>query len=112
VFGASWEGWCLEQIVSALPEWRASFFRTSSGEEVDLILERGNRRLAFEFKASASPQLTKGFFGVIEALQPNRTWVVCPIDGKGYPLRDNVRVAGLGETLREIRQETSWGSAD
>jgi predicted AAA+ superfamily ATPase len=103
VFGASWEGWCIEQIVHALPEWRASFFRSSSGEEVDLILERGRRRLAFEFKASAAPQLTKGFFAVLDALQPDQTWVVCPMDREGYPLRDTVKVAGIGETLRDVR---------
>jgi hypothetical protein len=103
VFGASWEGWCIEQIVSALPEWRASFFRMATGEEVDLILERGRRRLVFEFKASASPQLSKGFFGVLETLQPVHTWVVCPIDGEGYSLRDNVKVAGIGEALRDVR---------
>jgi predicted AAA+ superfamily ATPase len=103
VFGASWEGWCLEQIVHALPEWRTSFFRASSGEEVDLILEHGRRRLAFEFKASAAPQLTKGFFGVIKVLGPSRTWIVCPLDGEGYAIRAGVRVAGIGETLQDIR---------
>ena len=105
VFGASWEGWCIEQIVHALPEWRASFFRTATGEEVDLILERGQRRLAFEFKASAAPQLTKGFFGVLETLQPSHTWIVCPMDGEGYSLQANVKVAGMGETLRDAGQE-------
>jgi predicted AAA+ superfamily ATPase len=111
VFGASWEGWCIEQITQTLPEWRASFVRTSSGEEVDLILERGKRRLAFEFKASAAPQVTKGFFGVIEALHPIGTWVVCPMDGEGYALRGNVKVAGIGETLRDVRREESRLSA-
>ena len=104
VFGASWEGWCIEQIVQALPEWRASYFRSSSGEEVDLILERGQRRLAFEFKASVSPQVTKGFFNVLDLLQPLRTWIVCPMDGEGYPLQPTVKVAGISETLRDLRQ--------
>jgi len=44
--------------------------RASSGEEIDLILEKGCRRLAFEFKASLSPHLTRGFTGTLEALQP------------------------------------------
>lgn len=104
VFGASWEGWCIEQIVQTLPEWRVSFFRSSSGEEVDLILERGQRLLAFEFKASASPQVTKGFFNVLETLRPLHTWVVCPMDGQGYSLQVNVKVSGISETLRELRQ--------
>ena len=107
VFGASWEGWCIEQIVHALPEWRASFFRAASGEEVDLVLERGRRRLAFELKASSAPQLTRGFFGVIEALKPIRTWVVCPMDAEGYSLRDNVTACGIGEALRDLRREGS-----
>ena len=104
VFGASWEGWCIEQIVLALPEWRASFFRSSYGEEVDLILERGPRRVAFEFKASAAPQLTQGFFNVLETLQPLQTWIVCPMDDEGYTLRSNIKVAGIGETLRDVRK--------
>ena len=37
VFGASWEGWCIEQILSALPLWRPGFYRTPSGEELDLF---------------------------------------------------------------------------
>src|SRR5512140_1261618 len=61
VFGASWEGWCLEQIVTALPLWQPTFYRSSSGEEIDLILDKGRRRLAFEFKASLSPHLSRGF---------------------------------------------------
>jgi len=107
VFGASWEGWCVEQIVHALPEWRASFFRTAAGEEVDLILERGKRRLAFEFKASAAPQLTQGFFSVIDTLQPTHTWIVCPTEREGHSLRDSVRVAGIGETLRDVERAAS-----
>jgi len=102
VFGASWEGWCVEQIVGALPEWRPSFFRSSSGEEIDLILERGRKRLAFEFKASSAPTLSRGFFGSIDTVQPLRTWVVCPMDEEGYPLRESVTVAGIRETLRDI----------
>jgi hypothetical protein len=36
-------------------------------------------RLAFEFKASLSPHLTRGFPGTLETLQPEKTWVVCPM---------------------------------
>lgn len=45
--GASWEGWCLEMVLGQLPHWRASFYRDSNGQEIDLVLERGRRRLAF-----------------------------------------------------------------
>jgi len=102
VFGASWEGWCLEQIANTLPAWRAGYYRASSGEEIDLILERGHRRLAFEFKASAAPQLSKGFQGTLAIIKPERTWVVCPMDTMGYSIGENTRVTGIKEVLRDL----------
>ncbi|MBA4393561.1 MAG: ATPase [Desulfobacca sp.] len=102
VFGASWEGWCIEQIVAALPLWQPSFYRSSSGEEIDLIMDKGRKRLAFEFKASLSPHLTRGFPGTLEALQPERTWVVCPMTDSGYTLRPGVQVAGIRECLKNL----------
>lgn len=102
VFGASWEGWCIEQIVSVMPLWSQSFYRTSSGEEIDFIMERGQRRLAFEIKASLSPHLSRGFPGTLEALKPEQTWIVCPMDEPGYPIRTGVRVVGIRECLRDL----------
>ena len=101
VIGASWEGWCIEQLCAALPGWRPSFCRTSNGEEVDLIMERGSRRLAFEFKASVSPQLTRGTNTVLGDLAPEHTWIVCPVE-KGWAMRDGVSVASLDETLDAV----------
>jgi hypothetical protein len=102
VFGASWEGWCVEQIVAALPLWRPSFYRTSSGEEMDLVLERGRKRLAFEIKASLSPHLSRGFRGTLEILRPERAWVVCPMDAPGYSIPAGARVLGIGKCLKEL----------
>ena len=107
VFGASWEGWCIEQIVAMLPGWRAAFYRTSSGEELDLVMERGRRRLAFEIKASLSPRLSKGFPGTIGALCPEEALVVCPLEGAGYPIKHGARVVGIRECstrLKDIRE--------
>lgn len=101
VVGASWEGFCLEQIITAKPDWRPSFYRTSSGEEIDLILERGRKRLAFEFKASMSPKVSRGFKGTLEVLQPDHTWVVAPVEGP-YPLQENVTVSDLLSTIQAI----------
>jgi uncharacterized protein len=104
VFGASWEGWCIEQIAGMMPTWRASFYRASSGEEIDLILERGQKRLAFEIKASLSPHLSRGFPGTLDVLKPWRTWIVCPMDGPGYPTGSGARVVGIGECLKDLEK--------
>jgi uncharacterized protein len=104
VFGASWEGWGIEQIISALQLWQPGFYRSSSGEEIDLIMEKGRRRLAFEFKASLSPHLSKGFTGTLEMLKPDQTWVVCPMTEPGYLLRPKVRVVGINECLKDLEE--------
>ena len=101
VVGASWEGFCIEQILQAKPRWRPSFYRTSSGEEIDLVLERGRKKLAFEFKASMSPKLSKGFKGTLDVLQPDHTWVVAPVE-EPYPLQQNVTVSDIFSTVQAI----------
>jgi len=101
VVGASWEGFCIEQIIAAKPDWRPSFYRTSSGEEIDLVLERGQKKLAFEFKASMSPKVSRGFKGTLEVLQPDHTWIVAPVE-ESYPLQQNVTVSDIFSTIRAI----------
>ncbi|MCD6586735.1 MAG: ATP-binding protein [Desulfobacteraceae bacterium] len=103
VVGASWEGWCLEQILAVMPDWRPCYYRTSSGEEIDLILERGRRRLAFEFKASMSPKVSRGFPATLDLLQPERTWIVAPVR-EGYPRPHGVTVANMEEVLKDLRE--------
>jgi predicted AAA+ superfamily ATPase len=102
IAGASWEGWCIEQILAAMPDWRASFYRASSGEEIDLIIERGRKRLAFEFKASMSPRLSRGFPGTLAALQPDHTWIVSPVL-EPYLKDTNVTVANIKAALKDLR---------
>ncbi len=41
IYGASYEGYAIENIVSGLPRWQASFYRTANNAEIDLILEKG-----------------------------------------------------------------------
>ena len=40
--GVSWEGYVLEQIAAAAPDAELSFYRTSAGAELDLVVRRGN----------------------------------------------------------------------
>ncbi len=44
VRGFSWEGLGIEQITALMPRWKSSFIQTSNGAEIDLVLERGNRK--------------------------------------------------------------------
>ena len=101
IAGASWEGWCIEQILSLMSDWRASFYRTASGEEIDLILQRGQKLLAFEFKLSVAPKVSRGFSNTLELLQPDYVWIVAPVQ-EGYMKSLNVKVASIGEVLEDL----------
>ena len=91
VFGASWEGFALEQILDQYPGWTASHYRTATGVELDLILEKGRRRIAFEFKASSAPDVTRGFHQAIADLQPEHTYIVAPVE-QSYLIGNNVTI--------------------
>ena len=57
--GASWEGWVIEQVLGSLSSrgvaHEASFFRSSDGAEVELVLEVGQARSAIEIKLTTAP---------------------------------------------------------
>lgn len=56
--GASWEGCLVEQLIALEKLHHAGsqfwFYRTRTGVEIDLIVERGGRRMGYEFKCTAS----------------------------------------------------------
>ncbi len=101
VYGASWEGIVIENILSLLPNWKASFYRTSSGSEIDLILERGNKRVAIECKVSTSPHLNIGFWNAVSELKLKEVWVVAPVQ-EAYPIEKKVMVAPLHQLIEHL----------
>jgi hypothetical protein len=99
--GESWEGLVIENVIAALPRWQPSFYRTTDGAEIDLILERGQRRLAIECKVSAAPVVSRGFWSALEDLGIKEAWVVAPVK-EPYPLRANVTVTPLQVLLERL----------
>lgn len=94
VYGPSYEGYVIENIITRLRRWKASFFRTSNGAEMDLVLEKGRRKVAVEIKSSTSPVTSKGFWTSIETIQPDETFIIAPVDS-AYPVAENVTVMPL-----------------
>jgi len=101
VYGASWEGFVIENILSLLPNWTASFYRTSSGSEIDLILEKGKRRIAVECKVSTSPGLNRGFWNAMNDLKFEEAWIIAPVKDT-YPAERGVRVAPLQKFIDHL----------
>jgi predicted AAA+ superfamily ATPase len=91
VYGVSYEGYVIENLLSNLKRWRASFYRTSNGAEIDLILERGTKTIAIEIKASLNPKVSKGFWTSIESIKPDYSYIVAPVNEE-YPLEKKINV--------------------
>jgi uncharacterized protein len=97
VAGASWEGFVIEQVAAAVaPDASLSFYRTAAGTELDLVIERGQRKLGVEIKFSSAPKPTKGFWQALQDLQIDRACVVAPVS-RGYPLAEGVEVIPLAQ---------------
>ncbi|MCX6565015.1 MAG: ATP-binding protein [Candidatus Aminicenantes bacterium] len=99
MFGASWEGMGMENILAEFPGWDGYFYRSASGTEIDLVLEKGRKKAAVEFKASSAPVVGDGFRRALEELQINEAYVVAPVP-EPYPLWKNVQVLSIADFIR------------
>lgn len=93
----------LEQIAQLLaPRWQLSFYRTASGAEMDVVAERGNRKIGFEMKFSSAPAPTKGFWQAMQDLKLERAYLIAPVQN-GYPLAPNVEVVAATELANLLK---------
>ena len=97
--GASWEGFVIENLLAATPPGTvASYYRTSTGVELDLLLELpGNRGIwAIEIKRGLAPSVEKGFYTARDDVGATRSFVVYS-GADRYPLGENIDAIGLRE---------------
>jgi hypothetical protein len=102
--GASWEGFVIENILSVMPDFTtASYYRTSGGAEIDLLLQMPGKRgtWAIEIKRGLTARPTRGFHSSLEDIKPDKSYVVYAGDQR-YPLGQNSEAIGLPELAREI----------
>jgi hypothetical protein len=102
--GGSWEGFLLEQIITALsrqdPGSQAYFWRTAAGAEVDLLMVAGGRPIPFEIKLHSSPQRNdvRGLVACLLDLKLDRGYVVYPGE-KSYSLGESITTLPAQELL-------------
>ena len=98
VAGSSWEGFVVETLIRAAPaRTQASFFRTATGVEIDLVLELpGNRTWAVEIKRSSAPAVGKGLRIALEDVKPDAAFLVHGGCDR-YPKGGGVEAIGLRE---------------
>jgi len=94
--GASWEGFCIEQIISLTHSRNEECFTWSvqSGPEVDLVLTKQNGLFGFEFKAADAPKRTSSMISAVEDLGLAKLFVIHPGEAD-YPLDEKIEVVGF-----------------
>lgn len=104
VFGTSWEGFVIENLLNVAPDRTiASFYRTSAGAEIDLVLQLpGGEIWAIEIKSGLIPRLEKGFYHALEDIKPERSFVVyAGLDR--YPVTEITDAISLAELAEELK---------
>lgn len=101
--GASWEGFAVEQVLSAVRPSEAYFWATHGAAEIDLLFSHRGRRYGFEAKFTEAPGLTKSMQIGIEALKLNHLWVIYP--GQHiYPMDKKITALPIKDTFALVDQ--------
>jgi hypothetical protein len=93
-FGASWEGFALEQIIAALETRHTYFWATHAGAELDLLVMVGAKRYGFEFKYADAPGRSRSMLTAIQDLGLEHLRVIYP-GNQEYPLDNKISVVPL-----------------
>ena len=105
VAGSSWEGFVIEQLINAAPQAQASFYRTSNGAEVDLVLTfRNQQTWTIEIKRSSAPTVSKGFYQAATDLVAVRKLLVAPVE-QTYPMKEGVEVVDVMTAVRLVTKQ-------
>ncbi|PCJ48990.1 MAG: ATPase [Gammaproteobacteria bacterium] len=106
IIGASWEGFVIENLLSVMPtQAQASFYRSSGGAEIDLIIEhespKGKQIWAIEIKRSLKPKVGRGYHSACEDIKPQRKLILYAGD-EHYPIKNGIEVIGLKKLTKEL----------
>jgi predicted AAA+ superfamily ATPase len=107
--GRSWEGFVIEQLIAAealsRPGSQYYFYRTQTGVEFDLLIDRGQRRIGFEIKCASSVtsddarNLRQGLAdGIIHE------GVVLYSGSRAFPMSDTIMAIPAADALKPIEQ--------
>lgn len=94
--GASWEGFVVEQLISALQTRDAYYWATHGGAELDLLIHSRGKRYGFEIKYTDAPGTTKSMHVALEDLDLEQLWVVYP-GTERYPIHERITVVPAAE---------------
>lgn len=108
VVGMSWEGFVVENLLCSVPRSaEAYFYRTSTGIEMDLLLQLPGQELwAIEIKKTLAPKVSKAFHKACEEVKPTRKFVVYA-GQESYPLAKDIEAISLPDLMQRAQNPGS-----
>ncbi len=105
--GGSWEGMAIENLLVAAGadghHAQGSFYRTSHGTEIDLVLAwPDGEEWAIEIKRSLAPTPERGFHSALADLQPQRALIAYP-GADHYRLKPSIEAIPLAELCAQAQ---------
>jgi hypothetical protein len=102
IAGESWEGFAIETLLRAAPErTEASFYRTATGVEVDLVLELpGDQRWAIEIKRGLATT-DRALHTAFKDVQPERAIIIHGRDER-FPKGGGIEAMSLRMVADEL----------
>ncbi len=92
--GASWEGYVIEEVLSAVQPDDVWFWATHQGAEIDLLLRKNGQMVGVECKRTDAPRMTPSIRTALSDLKLDKVIVVYPGD-KRFSLSDQVEAMPL-----------------
>jgi predicted AAA+ superfamily ATPase len=104
VCGATWEGMVLETLIAHVDPLACSFYRTSAGAEIDLVVEAGGgRTVAIEVKRTSAPRSSRGFRIAVEDIGAGSAAVIHS-GTTSYTLGAGIEAVALSDAVAWFRE--------
>ncbi len=105
VIGGSWEGLIIENLLSVAPQGtEASFYRTSAGAEIDLVLDVPGRGIwAIEIKRSTAPKVSRGLHTAAADIGAQRRFLVYAGE-REVPMNGDIRALPLPAMMARLTE--------
>ncbi len=101
--GASFEGFAIEQLLTAVETRNAYYWATHAGAEIDLVIFRGGKRFGFECKMSDAPGTTRSIRAALDSLRLDHIWILYPGD-QVYSLDAKISVLPVSQIPEMIEE--------
>jgi predicted AAA+ superfamily ATPase len=100
-FGASWEGFVMEEIVSTLKLRDFYFYNVHSGTELDMFFLHKGKRIGVEIKREDAPRMTRSMHVALADLRLDKLRVVYP-GSRRYSLSPKVECVPFADIAKLI----------